>query len=137
MSVPIDFSSEFSFKTARSGGKGGQNVNKVETMVEGYFPVNDSSLLSPEQKECVLTKLQNRINSEGVLQVRSQEHRSQLSNKQEVVRKMNELINQALKKEKRRIPTRPTKASSQKRLESKKKTSEHKAFRKKLRYNDL
>src|SRR5688500_1685876 len=106
-------------------------------MVEGYLAVNNSSLLSSEQKERIFTKLQNRINSEGILQVRSQEHRSQLSNKQEVVRKMNDLINQALKKEKRRIPTKPTKASSQKRIEAKKKKSEHKAFRKKLRYNDI
>lgn len=137
MSVPIDISPEISFKTARSGGKGGQNVNKVETMVEGYFDINNSSLLSDEQKRVLLSKLRNRINTEGIMQVRSQVHRSQLSNKAEVVIKMKELIQQALKKEKRRIPTKPSATSKNKRLESKKKASEHKQNRQKLRHNEF
>lgn len=137
MSVPADISSELAFKTARSGGKGGQNVNKVETMVEGYFDVNSSLLLSEIQKTILLNKLRNRISSDGVLQVRSQVHRSQLSNKAEVVRKMNELVRLALKKEKRRLATKPSAASKVKRLESKKKASEHKQNRKKFRHNEL
>src|SRR4051812_5598979 len=100
MNVPIDISSEITFKTARSGGKGGQNVNKVETMVEGYFNIPESALLTNEQKSTLLHKLYNRINADNILQVRSQVHRSQLSNKMEVMRKMNEVIQQALKKEK-------------------------------------
>ena len=137
MSVPADISSEITFKTARSGGKGGQNVNKVETMVEGYFDIGNSALLSEQQKNVIFSKLKNRINAAGILQVRSQVHRSQLSNKADVVVKMNDLLKQALKKEKKRIATKPSKAAKAKRLDSKKKASEHKQNRKKFRYNEI
>jgi ribosome-associated protein len=136
MSVPVDISTEITFKTARSGGKGGQNVNKVETMVEGYFDIGNSSLLSEEQKKTVFSRLKNRINAAGILQVRSQVHRSQLSNKADVVIKMNELLKQALKKEKKRIATKPSAAAKVKRLESKKRASEQKLNRQKFRFND-
>ena len=136
MSVPVDISPEITFKTARSGGKGGQNVNKVETMVEGYFDIGNSSLLTEEQKKTIFARLKNRINAAGILQVRSQVHRSQLSNKADVLMKMNDLLKQALKKEKKRIATKPSAGARAKRLESKKRASEQKQSRQKFRFNE-
>ncbi|MBL7697989.1 MAG: aminoacyl-tRNA hydrolase [Chitinophagaceae bacterium] len=134
--MPVNISPEITFKTARSSGKGGQHVNKTETMVEGNFDVSNSLILTEEQKKTILSRLKNRINSAGILQVRSQTHRSQLSNKADVVQKMNSLLQLALKKEKKRIDTKPTKASKLKRLESKKRTAEQKQNRQKFRYNE-
>ena len=94
----IDISREIRFQTSRSGGKGGQNVNKVETSVEGYFDVDGSQILNADQKALIKEKLANRINAEGLLQVRSQTHRTQLANKEEVVEKMTRFITLALLK---------------------------------------
>jgi ribosome-associated protein len=129
----LDLAKEISFKTSRSGGKGGQNVNKVETSVEGYFHVASSTLLDDSQKELVTQKLSNRINAEGFLQVKSQAHRTQLQNKSEVVKKMNELVEKALQKKKKRIPTRPSGSSKQKRADEKIKNSQKKEGRQKVR----
>jgi ribosome-associated protein len=125
----MDITKEIKFRTARSGGKGGQNVNKVETMVEGYFSIRDSALFTEEEKELLEQKLASRINSEGFFQVRSQVHRTQPGNKAEVIRKMNTLIEGALKKEKRRIATRPSVASRKRRIEGKKRQSQVKQWR--------
>ena len=125
----IDITKEIVFQTARSGGKGGQNVNKVETMVEGYFHIRDSALLSEGQKTLLERKLAGKVNSDGFLQIRSQVHRSQLGNKGEVIRKMHALLEQALKKEKRRIATKPTAGSRERRIEHKKRQSQIKKDR--------
>ncbi len=133
----MDFSAEIKLQTTRSGGKGGQNVNKVETAVIASFNVTDSRLLSEEQKMLVQQKLSNRINSEGALIVKSQTHRTQLANKEEAIKRVNELITQAVKKKKMRRPTKPTKGSKEKRLENKKRSAEVKQGRQKLRPGKL
>lgn len=128
----VNINEEVRFKTARSGGKGGQHVNKVETMVEGYWHINTSELVSDEQKALLHHKLENKINANGFLLVKSQAERTQLGNKQQVLRKMNLLVNKALIKPKPRKATKPTKAAKEKRLTGKKITSERKDSRKKI-----
>lgn len=131
----INVISEISFNTFRSGGKGGQNVNKVETAAEGNWNVNESKIVSENDKRIIIQKLPNRINSEGFLQVRSQAYRTQLQNKEEVVKKMNHLIAIALKPKRARIATRPSKASKERRIETKKIKSETKQQRQKIRFS--
>jgi ribosome-associated protein len=120
---------ELSFQASRSGGAGGQNVNKVASKVELRFHVSDSQLLTDEEKALVQEKLANRINSEGFLQVVCQTERSQLQNKELCTERFYELLRQALTRQKKRKATQPTRASVKRRLESKKRQAAKKSSR--------
>ncbi|MBA2612425.1 MAG: aminoacyl-tRNA hydrolase [Bacteroidetes bacterium] len=122
---------EISFKTSRSGGKGGQNVNKVETKVELEFNVQTSVALRPEQKKTIFKKYPDFI--EGTLiRVIGNSDRSQLGNKEIASEKLLVLLNKLLKPVKKRFATKPTKGSIKRKVESKKHKSEQKKLRKKI-----
>lgn len=121
---------EIQFRTSRSGGAGGQHVNKVSTKVELIFDVFGSSTLPDDLKERIKEKLKSRTTGEGLLILRCDTTRSQRKNKEIVIERFIQLIEKALKPQKKRKPTRPTKSSVAKRLTDKKKTAEKKELRK-------
>ena len=125
-----NFQHELSYKTSRSSGSGGQNVNKVETSVTVIWKVEDSTVFTESEKERILLKLKNKINAEGILQTTVSESRTQLQNKKIATEKIQELVNKSLIVPKKRIATKPSRAKVEKRLESKKKISEKKENRK-------
>lgn len=124
-----DFSKELSFKTSRSSGAGGQNVNKVETSVTVLWKVGASEFFNDDQKLLIQEKLKNRINIEGFLFLTVSESRTQLMNKNKAIEKIIEIVNKALIIPKKRTATKPSRAQKQKRLDSKKKLSDKKENR--------
>jgi ribosome-associated protein len=126
-----DLLKELEFNTSRSSGPGGQNVNKLNTKVMLKFDVINSLVLNEEQKELIQTKLKTKLTKEGVLQIITQDLRSQLKNKEKAIKKFDSLINQVFTFKKKRKATKPTKASKQSRSKEKKLHSEKKSWRKK------
>lgn len=122
---------ELVFTTSRSGGPGGQNVNKVNSRVTLHFDVQGSQILTAEEKLTLLQKLSSRITREGLLIVNAQETRSQLQNKEAVVGKFDQIMAKAFEKKKARKATKPSKSAKQERIKQKKGVSEKKKWRRK------
>jgi ribosome-associated protein len=120
---------ELVFTTSRSGGPGGQNVNKVNSKVTIKWSVEDSFAITMEEKEVLLQKLAGKLTTENVLIVTSQDKRSQLENKEEAIGKLERMIAKAFEVKKKRKATKPSKSSVQKRIQSKKHNSEKKQRR--------
>ena len=124
--------SELLFTASRSGGPGGQNVNKVNSKVTLKWDVLHSVLLDEDQQRIILGKLASRLTKGGILILTAQDKRSQLQNKEEVIFKLNQLLVKAFTPKKIRKKTKPGKAAHQARIKDKKQRSEKKQWRQKL-----
>jgi len=122
---------ELKFKAVRSSGAGGQHVNKVSTKIELSFELNTSQALSNKEKERVSLKLGHRLTKENILLLQCDDSRSQHKNKELAIKRFLEIITNALIIPKKRRATKPSRASVEKRLQSKKKAAQKKANRSK------
>jgi len=122
--------SELSFLTLRASGPGGQRVNKVESAVQLRFDIHNSSL-QPRAKEKLLQYGDHRISQDGIILIKAQRFRSQDKNRQDAIKRLESLITKATKAERKRIPTKPSRAAKKKRSVNKKRTAVTKELRKK------
>jgi ribosome-associated protein len=127
---------DLEFVASRSGGPGGQNVNKVSSRVTLRFDLERTTALSPEQRSRIRARLASRINKDGVLQITSQVTRSQELNREDAVARFAELLRTALHREKKRVATRATRSSKEKRLEEKKNRTQIKQARGKKAWDE-
>jgi ribosome-associated protein len=125
-----DLQKEVKYKTSRSGGAGGQNVNKVSSKVELLFSINDSALFNEDEKLLLTDKLQARFNKDGYVQVICDEERSQYLNKEKALERLVGLLTRSLHKPKIRKPTKLSKKAKAERLDNKKIQSVKKESRK-------
>ncbi|CCG98033.1 class I peptide chain release factor [Fibrella aestuarina BUZ 2] len=129
---PRSLHSDLRFQFARSGGAGGQNVNKVATKAELRFSVRESTLLTDEQRATLLDKLANKLTTEGELVLTHQTERTQLANREKVIKKFDRLIAKAFEVPKPRKATKPSAGMIAQRLDQKKRRSEVKASRRRI-----
>ena len=129
----IKLQKEVKYRTARSGGSGGQHVNKVETKVELLFDIAKSEVLNDQQKQLAQEKLNKKLNKDGLLSVASQEKRTQILNKAQAWKKFVKLLEKAISPDKKRN-YKPIKADKKVRLEAKRRLSEKKALRGKIAF---
>jgi ribosome-associated protein len=126
---------EFRFATSRSGGKGGQHVNKTESRVEMQFHIPSSGFLTYEEKQLLLHKLTGKIDSEGYLRLYESSTRSQHTNKEKLIKKALAILEASLRKPKKRKPTKVSAAAKAKRLKSKQKRSDVKKLRRRSSFD--
>jgi ribosome-associated protein len=120
---------ELEMRAARASGPGGQGVNTTDSAVELRWNVDDSVALTDTERRRVRSRLSNRITQDGTLIVRAADHRSQHRNREAARSRLRDLLRAALRPPKKRKPTRPTRASKERRLESKRRRGETKRLR--------
>jgi len=133
LSIPA---SELEFRFSRSGGPGGQRVNRRETRVELLFDVQGSPSLNEKQRDRLLKRLASQIDRNGILHIVAHTHRSQLRNRQEAIERFVRLLQRGLRARRRRLPTKVPPQVMEQRLDRKRRRSEIKELRKRIPPDD-